>query len=250
MSVIREISEETGTRGEERRRRILDAAATVFARRGYHQAKTREIAREAGVAEGTIYNYFPSKRDLLLAIIDQVVTESIPMMCQDQDCADLPTILSCFLADRLAMLERNSQLLKAVVPEMINDADLREGYLQQVAVHLVNALVPVHQRALTLARTRPFNPRVLLPALAGATIAAFVFNEMAAFPMGKAATRQELTEELVHLFLGGLYHLPDGPRSDSMTGSDSAAPQPCSRPAVSAGGSKVARPTLPNLAGR
>jgi len=46
---------------EERRNQILDAAARLFARKRYRGATIREIAREAGAAEGSIYNYFDSK---------------------------------------------------------------------------------------------------------------------------------------------------------------------------------------------
>jgi TetR/AcrR family fatty acid metabolism transcriptional regulator len=50
---------------------ILDAALKTFVRRGYPATKVAEIAFEAGVAEGTLYNYFQSKEDLLLALFDE-----------------------------------------------------------------------------------------------------------------------------------------------------------------------------------
>ena len=230
---VRDTAERAAGHAEERRRQILEAAATVFARHGYHQARTREIAREAGIAEGTIYNYFPSKRELLLAIVDQVATESIPMMCQEPDCGDLHAMLKCLLEDRLGMLERNSQIIKAVVPEMINDAELRRGYLGEVALHLVKALMPLQERVLTLAWPRQFNPRVVLPALAGALVVAFVFNEMADFPMGRAASQKELAEELARLFLGGLYQRV-GPQACVPIDSENATSRPCHRFAPSA----------------
>jgi TetR/AcrR family fatty acid metabolism transcriptional regulator len=54
----------------QRREAILAAAQKVFARHGYHDARTSEIAREAGVAEGTLYNYFPSREDIFLSLFD------------------------------------------------------------------------------------------------------------------------------------------------------------------------------------
>ena len=57
---------------EERRNQILDAAARLFARKGYKGATIREIAREAGVAEGTIYNYFDNKHDLLISLPQRI----------------------------------------------------------------------------------------------------------------------------------------------------------------------------------
>ena len=55
-----------------RRTQILDAAMAVFAERGYHRATIREVARTAGVADGTIYNYFADKEALLLACLDRL----------------------------------------------------------------------------------------------------------------------------------------------------------------------------------
>src|ERR1700738_3363258 len=53
---------------ENKRERILRAATDVFAQSGYFNAKVSEIARAAGVADGTIYLYFDGKEDLLTSI--------------------------------------------------------------------------------------------------------------------------------------------------------------------------------------
>jgi TetR/AcrR family fatty acid metabolism transcriptional regulator len=55
----------------DKRTAILDAALRIFVRRGYPDTKVAEIAAEADVAEGTLYNYFPSKEDMLLALFDE-----------------------------------------------------------------------------------------------------------------------------------------------------------------------------------
>ncbi|MBN1873507.1 MAG: TetR/AcrR family transcriptional regulator [Anaerolineae bacterium] len=57
---------------EQRRQEIMTAAAQVFAEQGYAYATTKEIAAVADMAEGTLYNYFPGKRDILLAIADEM----------------------------------------------------------------------------------------------------------------------------------------------------------------------------------
>ncbi|WP_408007138.1 TetR/AcrR family transcriptional regulator [Pseudalkalibacillus sp. A8] len=48
--------------------KIIDAAVTVIAKYGYHQSQISKIAREAGVADGTIYLYFKNKEDLLISL--------------------------------------------------------------------------------------------------------------------------------------------------------------------------------------
>ena len=57
-----------------RRARIMRAAARVFAEKGYHNTTTKELARAADMAEGTLYNYFAGKREILLAIVEEVMT--------------------------------------------------------------------------------------------------------------------------------------------------------------------------------
>jgi TetR/AcrR family fatty acid metabolism transcriptional regulator len=64
-------------RSDEKRRRILEAATRVFARRGYYGARVSEIARRAGVADGTIYLYFENKEDVLVALFDEVMAEHL-----------------------------------------------------------------------------------------------------------------------------------------------------------------------------
>jgi len=58
----------TSFQGTSKRERILRAAVDVFARNGYFNAKVSEIAKAAGVADGTIYLYFDGKEDLLITI--------------------------------------------------------------------------------------------------------------------------------------------------------------------------------------
>jgi len=56
-------------RHEARRLQIIDAALTVIAQRGYEKATTAAICREAHIGSGTFFHYFPTKTDLLLAIL-------------------------------------------------------------------------------------------------------------------------------------------------------------------------------------
>lgn len=52
------------------RQAIIDAAIRIFGRTGFNAAKITDIAAEAGVATGTLYNYFSSKEDIFLSILD------------------------------------------------------------------------------------------------------------------------------------------------------------------------------------
>jgi len=61
----------------DKREAILRAAITVFAHNGYFNSKVADIAREAGVADGTVYLYFKSKEDILHSIFDISVDAAI-----------------------------------------------------------------------------------------------------------------------------------------------------------------------------
>jgi AcrR family transcriptional regulator len=78
-------------KGEETRRALLDAAAHLFAEHGYHETSVPDIVRAAGVGHGTFYEYFGSRRDILLALTEPIVDAR----------ARLPSLKSQNLADRI-----------------------------------------------------------------------------------------------------------------------------------------------------
>ncbi len=55
---------------QETRERILEAAVTVFATKGYHDTKVDDIVSESNTSKGSFYFYFPSKQDIFLALVD------------------------------------------------------------------------------------------------------------------------------------------------------------------------------------
>lgn len=52
-------------------KQIIDAAVIVIAENGYHQAQVSKIAKQAGVADGTIYLYFKNKEDILISVFEE-----------------------------------------------------------------------------------------------------------------------------------------------------------------------------------
>ncbi len=65
-----------------RRAQLLDAAKRVFARRGYPRTNIADICKEAGVARGTIYQYFRNKRDVLIALLDDVAARAAKVLAE------------------------------------------------------------------------------------------------------------------------------------------------------------------------
>ena len=62
----------TKTEARTARERILDAAASLFARRGYYNANVDEIIQQSGTSKGSFYFHFPSKEQMALGLVDQL----------------------------------------------------------------------------------------------------------------------------------------------------------------------------------
>jgi len=116
-----------------RREQILEAATRVFAEKGFRRATTREVAREAGVSEGTIYNYFEDKDALLLAILDVLnETERRAEDFEEGLASDFESFVEEYLRRRMALIWQNREVFRVVLSEMLVNAELRERYLRQV----------------------------------------------------------------------------------------------------------------------
>ena len=111
-----------GTKDTELARRrqdeILDEAAPVFARRGYRQMDVQELADGVGVAKGTVYNYFPSKKTLFLATVDRVMRR---LQCRVREAADgepdaLERIAAAVRA-HLAFFDRHPEFVELLILE-------------------------------------------------------------------------------------------------------------------------------------
>jgi AcrR family transcriptional regulator len=124
-----------------RRNQILDAASKVFAEKGFHRATTKQIAREAGVAEGTIYNYFDSKSDLLIGIMMRLSrVESIGAELTESMDEDAQDFMLAIARHRMALIEQHFETLQAVLPEILVNPDLREQFYRQFAEPLTALL--------------------------------------------------------------------------------------------------------------
>jgi AcrR family transcriptional regulator len=116
-----------------RREQIVEAATRVFAEKGFRRATTREVAREAGVSEGTIYNYFEDKDDLLMAILHRLnETERRVEDFEEGAATDFRGFLEEYLRRRMSLTWENREVFRVVLSEMLVNAELREVYLRRV----------------------------------------------------------------------------------------------------------------------
>ncbi len=207
------VQEQTRTRRERRKRereeRILEAAATVFARKGFHQATIQEIAQLADVAAGTIYNYFDCKRDLLVAMLRHLIADAVGDALAEHEPKDDRHYLQAILAERFDFLERNLGFIRALMTEVWADTAFREQYLNQVIGPLLALMEAYLEARIQAGTVRPLNARIVVRAMAGSFLAFLLLAQPGEEELGLGVSKQELVDELVDFFMLGIRGKPE-----------------------------------------
>ncbi|MBC8171459.1 MAG: TetR/AcrR family transcriptional regulator [Anaerolineae bacterium] len=117
-----------------RRNQILDGAAKVFAEKGFHPATIKDVARAAGLADGTIYNYFANKTALLLGIFERMRAAIQPDEATlNLDDLDFRSFLEIYFRYPIMALKGdNFALFRIVMSEMLVNQELRQIYLEHI----------------------------------------------------------------------------------------------------------------------
>jgi AcrR family transcriptional regulator len=99
---------------------ILEAAIKVFVQKGFLQATTQEIAREADVAEVTLYRKFKTKQNLFEFVVTRALEDKFKLKLQKlAEAEDTEVFFRSILIDRLSMISRNETLVKLLISESI-----------------------------------------------------------------------------------------------------------------------------------
>jgi len=145
---------------EARRNQILDAAAKVFAEKGFHRASTREIARTAGIAEGTIYNYFANKSDLVIGIMARLAElDSLDEELMEALQGDAREFFVATFRYRVGRIQQGQEMLQAILPEVLTNPELREQFYQQYVLRIATMIEQYIQVQVGLGHLRPVDGR-------------------------------------------------------------------------------------------
>lgn len=131
----------TRSKREQTEERILEAALNLFAEKGYAGTATSEIAKEAQVAEGTIFRYFPQKKDLLLKVVmkfidtfgEQIVLSSLEKLYLENPDAPPEALLKLIILDRFELLEKMGDHARVLLVEMQYHPELVALFADRVA---------------------------------------------------------------------------------------------------------------------
>lgn len=120
--------------------KIMDAAIKLFYQKGYNGASTSEIAKEAGIAEGTIFRYFKTKKEILNQVLiklienlsQSLITDRMDMILKENKGQSTRDILKIILSDRVVMINENWETIKIILTEMQFHEDIKEAFFKNV----------------------------------------------------------------------------------------------------------------------
>jgi AcrR family transcriptional regulator len=189
---------------EVRRDQIIQAAVKLFAEHGYERTTTREIAQEAGISEGTIYNYFGSKQDLLFAFLEEASLQPLASLMTALEGVDDEQVIRGFLEDRLSLAERHLPLMKVIFGEALFNSELAEALCHKIVRPATEIVEGFMARRMQEGGLRDMNPTIAARALIGHFFSFGLLWDALLSREGKRFSRQEVVESLTSLFLEGI----------------------------------------------
>jgi len=193
-------------RTAEARERILDAAQALFAARGFDATPTKDVSQRAGVPNGLIFYYFPTKDALLTSLIEERLTRGAIRATLDTMIAAMPEAdpqasLTAMGIQFLGMLTERGELVRILLREVglhrtvsSRFRELREENIHLLAAYLEDQVRAGRLRAApTEALARLFTSDIVLASVLDppANPASFVAEAVTALLRGYIATEDE-----------------------------------------------------------
>lgn len=193
----------------QRRRQILEAAVDLFARQGFHRTSTRQIAQAAGVAEGTIFNYFPTKKALLVAAMTDILEAYFADEMDTLSAAGTLDMLKQTFRSRLELGLQHTGRIRFLLSELLINREMRQAYFEAIVLRLTERVEQILEQRIAQGYLRPCSVRIV----AGAFVGAFLtFLLVAVLDEERRLLDQPvevISDELARLFLYGLQPQPE-----------------------------------------
>jgi len=107
---------------------VLQVSLNLFAEQGFDRTSTSEIAKAAGVSEGTVFKQFKTKEGILKAILDPIVAHVVPMVATEfldelktNNLVDLKSFLQYAIRDRMTFAVENRQQIRVFAQEILRN---------------------------------------------------------------------------------------------------------------------------------
>lgn len=134
--------------------RILESAIQVFSEKGFSASTTSEIAKNAGIAEGTIFRYFKTKKDILRGILiqtinlfsEKIVMGGIEKIFSTSEDKDLRSIMKELIYDRIKLLDSAFPMARVILTEALYHEDVREAIYQNIILSAAKTFSEFHSK--------------------------------------------------------------------------------------------------------
>jgi AcrR family transcriptional regulator len=181
-AIMAAVEQEEGTMTD-KKRRIVEAAIHCFAENGYAATATNTIARRAGVAEGTIFRHFETKKDLLVRLVRPLFSRSLlPLVAEElrveneRANGDLRKFMCAILSNRLAFADRFAPLVRILIQEMRFHAELREAVAESFPAALQQAADMVLKPYIAAGQIREVEPAFFLRSVISLLVGYYVIR--------------------------------------------------------------------------
>jgi AcrR family transcriptional regulator len=184
------------------RKQIMDAAARLFAERGYSASTTKDIALAADIGESTLYGYFPSKREVLVAILSEKAQQVDAAFSERLGLNDREALV------RLADITMNTVLTnvaysRALIGEAWVNDDVLRDYVISRAGRISQFLKEQIRAGVSSGSFRPIDPEMAARVVVGAFIGALLPALRGVEPLPASQDRRALAEAVISLLLDG-----------------------------------------------
>ncbi len=121
--------------------RIINAATKIFAKKGFFQAKVSDIAKEAKVADGTIYLYFENKDDILISLFEEQMTKVLEnMRTQISEEKNAIKKIEKFALNHLKLIELNKNVAEVIQVELRQSTKFMKEYKNEKFMEYLNLI--------------------------------------------------------------------------------------------------------------
>jgi AcrR family transcriptional regulator len=191
----------------QRRAQILKAGTEVFIRKGFTAATVPEIARAAGVAVGTVYLYFPSKRDLFIAAINNIIINA-PLLdlINRIPRENMAVVFGQIMQNRFDLLQgEEMSRMPALMGEVLRDPELKAILNRDFLKPLLTQVEGIYRAMQPPGEPLRTEPAVAVRAVAGLIIGSLMLRllEGESSPMAHLP-REKVAVDMVNFILYGL----------------------------------------------
>ncbi|HWJ02060.1 MAG TPA: TetR/AcrR family transcriptional regulator [Verrucomicrobiae bacterium] len=205
------IQKENGRLKGDRKQKILAAGRQVFTRKGFHGATTAEIAKEAGIAEGTIYRYFKTKKDILIELAQTLAVDTLKVVFNEISGREDAAVLEAIIANRLELIRPNLDLARFIFYEAQFHPDVRQMIFGEVLVKAVKMVTEYYDDRVKAGAFRDIDSFAAIRCLIGSAFAYIMFdavftgtNPAESDPAAQQKRDKENIELIVDVFLNGV----------------------------------------------